>query len=72
MTTDYAAMMKVPGDKTCSDCMHCNRCVALGYSKPNNTSCDFYPNRFTQELTHNSRVYASQFKALVENNERQN
>lgn len=39
--------MKLPPDKTCADCIHVRRCVeVLGCTKPERTTCDFYPNLF--------------------------
>lgn len=38
--------MKLPTGKTCADCVHLRRCVGLGYTKPENTTCDFAPSRF--------------------------
>lgn len=43
---DYPAEMALPEGKSCADCKHIRRCVAFGYSAPENTSCDFYPRRF--------------------------
>lgn len=42
----YDQLMQLPAGKTCNDCRHSARCFGLGYSTPNRTSCDFYPNRF--------------------------
>lgn len=46
---DYDAAMKLPEGKTCADCVHIRRCAdVLGCTKPDNTSCDFYPNKFRE------------------------
>ena len=34
---------------TCSECISFSRCVKIGYAKPDNDRCDFYPNRFIKE-----------------------
>ena len=39
-----AAMLE-PGT-TCADCAHLRRCTAQGFTKPENTYCDFIPIRF--------------------------
>lgn len=44
---DYDADMKLPEGKTCGDCCHIRRCKAFGFTWPERTSCDFYPNKFT-------------------------
>ena len=47
--------MRLPEGKTCSDCVHVRRCVdALGCTKPERTSCDFYPNRFVASKEQNA------------------
>lgn len=38
--------MKLPDGKTCKDCRHIKRCVTFGFTKPDNTFCDFFPIRF--------------------------
>jgi hypothetical protein len=43
---DYAADMALPEGKTCADCVHIRRCAGMGFSKPERTSCDFWPNKF--------------------------
>jgi hypothetical protein len=43
---DYVDEMKLPAGKTCASCVHVRRCVALGYTKAESTSCDFWPNKF--------------------------
>ena len=45
---DYQKEMELPEGKTCSDCYHAYRCTALGYSKGDRTSCDFYPSRYRE------------------------
>ena len=46
---DYDAAMKLPEGKTCGDCVHMDRCVrVLGCTKPERTSCDFFPNKFKE------------------------
>ena len=44
----YVEKMKLPEGKTCADCVHLKRCVGLGCTKPENTSCDFFPNKFRE------------------------
>lgn len=34
---------------TCNDCVSCKRCVAMFGVESTNTTCDFYPNRFTEK-----------------------
>jgi hypothetical protein len=43
---DYVTEMKLPSGSTCEDCVHARRCFAFGFSKPGNSSCDFWPSRF--------------------------
>lgn len=44
--------MKLPGGKTCGDCVHIQRCEAFGFAGKGDvpareeTSCDFFPRRF--------------------------
>lgn len=45
---DYAAAMKLPPGKTCADCIHVKFCVGIGCTKLGNTSCDYYPSRFSE------------------------
>lgn len=40
--------MALPDGKTCRDCRHLRRCVALLNIASTNTVCDFYPSRFDQ------------------------
>jgi hypothetical protein len=40
--------MELPQGKTCADCMHNARCVVFGFTKPQNTRCDFAPSRFVE------------------------
>lgn len=47
MTDKYDDGMKLPAGESCGTCYFIKKCLALGYtSKPENTSCDFYPRRF--------------------------
>lgn len=39
--------MWLPDGKTCSDCVHLDRCVAMFGGDPNGTACDWSPSRFT-------------------------
>ncbi len=41
--------MRLPLGATCNDCAHGKRCFGLGYSWPERTQCDFYPNSFRQK-----------------------
>jgi hypothetical protein len=43
---DYDAAMRLPAGKTCGDCAHVRKCVAMFGHVPADTSCDFYPSRF--------------------------
>lgn len=43
---NYDAEMKLAPGITCDDCRHARRCFGMGFSKPGNTSCDFWPSRF--------------------------
>jgi len=45
---NYDAEMELPEGKTCADCRHIKRCAAFGYSKPESTSCDFWPRRYAE------------------------
>ncbi len=38
--------MQLPQGKTCVDCAHLSRCVAIFGHKPEDTYCDFFPRRF--------------------------
>jgi hypothetical protein len=38
--------MNLPDGKTCGDCVHLRRCVAIFGHKPEDTYCDFFPRRF--------------------------
>ena len=40
-------IMKLPEGKTCADCNHCRRCTGMFGARPENTSCDFDPIRFS-------------------------
>jgi hypothetical protein len=40
--------MMLPQGKSCSDCIHFNRCAWLIACNPNNTICDWSPSKFTQ------------------------
>ena len=35
--------------KTCEDCLHANRCCSLFGQQETDTSCQFWPNKFTQK-----------------------
>lgn len=41
--------MLLPKGRTCGDCTHLKRCVALFHGDPKNTSCGFEPIRFMQK-----------------------
>ena len=46
---DYDVAMRLPEGKKCGDCIHVDRCVrVLGCTKPERTSCDFFPNKFRE------------------------
>jgi len=45
---NYHEEMKLPPGKTCIDCDNLRRCTGIGCTKPENTSCDWWPNRFRQ------------------------
>lgn len=47
---DYDAAMRLPAGKTCGDCAHVRRCVAMFGHEQGDTSCDFYPSRFRQAV----------------------
>jgi hypothetical protein len=36
----------LPSGKTCADCAHIRRCVAMFGGDPKNTACDWIPSRF--------------------------
>jgi hypothetical protein len=38
--------MALPENKTCSDCVHCNRCTKIFGVVATNKECDFSPSRF--------------------------
>lgn len=40
--------MKLPDGRTCGDCIHVRRCVLFGFTKSENTNCDFSPSRYQQ------------------------
>lgn len=40
--------MLLPDGITCLSCHHCKRCMALFGQKETDTSCQFYPSRFSQ------------------------
>lgn len=48
--------MYLPEGKTCSDCVHIERCTFLMGTrvKPQNTSCDFEPIRFREKVEANA------------------
>jgi hypothetical protein len=39
--------MRLPVGKTCAQCIHLPRCVAMFGAQPENRVCDFSPSRFT-------------------------
>ena len=43
--------MSLPVGKTCGDCVHCERCVALFGHQPRNEVCDWAPSRFYDKAT---------------------
>ena len=43
---DYSTEMRLPAGKTCGDCIHTRRCVALFGHTEADTACDFYPSRY--------------------------
>lgn len=47
-TEDWEAQynMLLEDNVTCGDCVHSQRCKMLFDGDDNNTSCQFYPNRF--------------------------
>jgi hypothetical protein len=45
-TKDYHSEMQLPDGMTCADCVYIKRCVAIGYSWPERTQCDFHPSKF--------------------------
>jgi hypothetical protein len=57
---DYDAAMRLPAGKTCGDCVHVRRCVAMFGHVPADTSCDFYPSRFRPALTTTSATPVSE------------
>ena len=38
--------MALPHGKTCSDCVHIQRCIALGVTRFEAVECDWSPSRF--------------------------
>jgi hypothetical protein len=42
--------MRLPAGRTCQDCGHVERCVALGYTWRARESCDFHPRRFVEAV----------------------
>lgn len=66
---NYQAEMQLPQDKSCADCRNVRRCVAFGFTAPDDTSCDFWPSRFVarlQPLTNHERFcgpFADSFAA---------
>jgi hypothetical protein len=51
MTTNepnYTEEMKLPTGKTCADCFASKFCIGIGCTTADDTSCDYWPNRFKQ------------------------
>jgi len=44
----HERLMQLPAGKTCGDCIHGPKCFTHGYSWPERTQCDFYPNVFVE------------------------
>lgn len=40
--------LNLPDGKTCADCVHTARCVAIFGALPTDKRCDFYPVRFLE------------------------
>ncbi len=54
--TDYQAEMRLPEGKTCGDCVHTSRCVALFGHTGVDTSCDFHPSRYRERVAADART----------------
>jgi hypothetical protein len=44
----HERLMQLPEGKTCANCAHLQRCLALGCTRAERTACDFYPNMFRE------------------------
>lgn len=53
---DETTCVKLPDGVTCSDCDHLDRCLALGCTVATNKTCEFFPRRFTNDFTWDSRI----------------
>ena len=42
--------MLLPDRVTCKQCAHCNRCCMLFGSEETDTSCQFYPSKFRENV----------------------
>lgn len=42
-------LMKLPEEKTCSDCIFCKKCCSMFGAEERNISCDFYPVKFIEK-----------------------
>lgn len=47
---DTESCMNLPDGKTCGDCMHARRCIAMFGHTATDTYCDFYPRRFREPV----------------------
>lgn len=52
----WETSMDLPHGKTCSDCVHLDRCVHLFGIFPTNRWCDFSPSLFSQKAESNKKA----------------
>lgn len=54
---EVSTCMHLPHEKTCTDCVHHDRCTTMFGAKSENTSCQFFPRRFLRRASdHAMRV----------------
>jgi len=44
----FQSVLLLPAGKTCASCFYVERCVRLGFTTRENTTCDFAPIRFRE------------------------
>lgn len=49
-TADNADKMNLPEGKTCGDCVHAKRCIAMFGHIAEDESCDWAPSRFREAV----------------------
>jgi hypothetical protein len=61
--------MTLPNGKTCGDCRHADRCIAMFGAEPSHTSCGFFPRRFAlrqKELEPVGYIHPNGDKSVVQ------